>query len=167
MLLSSHRKIVCPFWLFREIFVISLPGVLNFVRHCRDIYAPCLVAIAALPNATFDWPNLLNASVFSSYDSDPMIFDPNWRYHVIVVECLSLSVPFHLGQPVVSSLVCFYDMLTGFVDDFLNGSNFNLKNNENWSKISVFWKVMFSVLRNKIWKTFPTTLENLKTPIFH
>ena len=43
---------------------------------------------------------------------------------MIIVECLSFQ--FRL-MVVVSTLVCFYDMLTGFVDDFLNGSNYDFK----------------------------------------
>ena len=78
MLVFSRRKIACPFWLFLVIFVISLLGVSNFVSHDRDFFAPCRVAIVALPNATFDWLNLLSVIVASFYDwSDPMIFDPS------------------------------------------------------------------------------------------
>ena len=126
MLVFSRRKIACPFWLFLVIFVISLLDVSNFVSHDRDFFAPCRVAIVALPNATFDWLNLLSVIVASFYDwSDLMIFDPSWRCHVTIVEW------FHLTLAVFSMLVCFYDMLTDFGDDFLNGSNYNFKNYEN------------------------------------
>ena len=122
MLLFSHQSTACLFWPFHVIFAISPLDALNFVM-CRDIFALCLVAIVALPNATFDWLNRLSVSASSFYDFCP-IFDPNWRCHVIIVECLSLQ--FRL-MVVVSTLVCFYDMLTGFVDDFLNGSNYDFK----------------------------------------
>ena len=126
MLVFSRRKIACPFWLFLVIFVISLLGVSNFVSHDRDFFAPCRVAIAALLNATFDLRNLLSVIGASFCDwSDRMIFDPSWRCHVTIVEW------FHLTLAVFSMLVCFYDMLTDFGDDFLNGSNYNFKNYEN------------------------------------